>query len=528
MVDLSSLEENLLRRAVIGDIPKRTASRFPTKTAIVFQDKRITFKELNQNACRMAHAFEKLGCMKGDRVCFMTHNCLQYIYAWLGLSKIGAIVVPMNFMLKGAEVEYIVNHCGPKAFFVEDSLIPQMKDVAPNLKTVENFGYIPLTGAESPEGWLNIDELFASSADSSEPLVEIDDEDVATILYTSGTEAQPKGVMTTHRNYFITLISGLADLNFRKDDVPLLSIPLYHVAGKYLLLESVNVGATLILEYAPNPVEILELTSREKVTYWIYPPTLYQILPSMPDFANSDLSSLKKCVSFGALMPPALLQQWKEILPQAEWRNYYGQTESSPLGSTLQPEDFERKINTIGTPHIGVDLKIFDDFDNEVPPGTPGEIVMRGPSVMKGYYKDEERTAQTLRGGWLHTGDIGMFDEEGFLYFIDRKKDIIKTGGENVSSQEVESIIFKHEKVMQAAVIGLPHDYWGEMVTAVVVPYPGAEVTEQEIIDYCKEQMAGYKVPKKVIITEQLPVNPSGKILKRELRRELAERFKED
>jgi fatty-acyl-CoA synthase len=471
----------------------------------------------------MAHLFEKFGVKKGDRVGFITHNCLQYIYSWLGLCKIGAIINPLNFMLKPHEIEFIINHSEPRIFVVEDILVPVVQEAAPNLRSVEKFGMIRITApqTELPEGWLDIDKLFEDENDVSEPMVETDDEDMASLMYTSGTEAQPKGVMNTHRNFYNTLMSGITDLNIAKDDVALLSIPLYHVAGKYLLLEFINLGCKLVLEYAPNPIEILELTQKERVTYWVYPPTLYQILPSMPNFDQYDLSSLKKFISFGAVMPVALLKQWKELFPQAEWRNYYGQTESSPLGSTLQPEDFERKIDSIGRPHVGVEIKIFDDDDNELPVGEVGEIVMRSPSVMKGYYKDPEKTVATLRGGWLHTGDLGRFDEDGFLYFVDRKKDMIKTGGENVASKEVEEAVFKHEKVMQAAVIGTPHEYWMEAVTAVVVPYPGMEVTEEEIITHCKEHLAGYKVPKRVIIVNEMPVSPSGKILKRLLKEEI-------
>lgn len=519
---LDPMQKNMLRRMSIGDLPTRTAARVPDDTAIVFQDKRVTFKELNDNCCRFASEFARLGVRKGDRVAFMTHNCLQYVYSWLGLAKLGAVVIPMNFMLKGPEIEYIINHSEPKLFFVEDSLAAGAAEVAGNLKSVEKMGYLPLTGTEAPEGWLNID-TFLESADTAEPMVEIDDDDTATLMYTSGTEAMPKGVMTAHRNFYIALLMASADLNLIRTDTPLLSIPLYHVAGKLLLMESILVGAPLVLEYAPNPVEILELTVKEKVTYWVYPPTVYQIMPFMPGFAEADLSSLKKCVAFGALMPPALLEQWKQILPDAEWRNFYGQTESSPLGSTLQPEHFEKKIDSIGRPHSVVEIKIFDDDNNEVPTGEVGEIVMRGPSVMKGYYKDEAKTEAAFAGGWLHTGDIGKFDEDGFLYFVDRKKDIIKSGGENVSSQEVEAVVMKHDKVMQAAVIGMPDDRWIEMVTAVVVVNPGQEITEQELVDYCKDNLAGYKVPKKVIIMDAMPVSPSGKVLKRVLREQLLE-----
>jgi fatty-acyl-CoA synthase len=520
------LERNIMRRKNIGDITKRTAAKYPDRIALVYQDKKITFKELNENCCRMAHVFEGLGVKKGDRITFMTHNCLQYIYSWLGACKIGAIINPLNFMLKPHEVEYIVNNAESRLFFAEDVLVPTVLETAPSLSSVEKFGIIHISAPDTqvPEGWLDIDDLFESASDTSEPLVETDDDDMCSLMYTSGTESLPKGVMNTHKNFFNTLMSGVADLNLRGDDVALLSIPLYHVAGKYLLLEFINLGCKLVLEYAPNPIEILELTQDEKVTAWVYPPTLYQILPSMPDFDSYDLSSLRKFVSFGAVMPVAVLEQWKGLFPEAIWMNYYGQTESSPLGSTLGPEDFERKLDSIGRPHTSVEIKIFDDEDNEVPTGEVGEIVMRSPSVMKGYYKMEEKTAETLRSGWLHTGDLGRFDEDGFLYFVDRKKDMIKSGGENVASKEVEEAVIRHEKVMQVAVIGLPDEYWIEAVSAVVVPYPGVEVTEEEIIAFCKENLAGYKVPKRVIVMamEDLPVLPSGKILKRELRQQLS------
>jgi fatty-acyl-CoA synthase len=523
-----SLDRNVLRRLNIGDVPKRSAAKYADLTSLVFMGQKITFKELNENCCRMAHVFEKLGAKKGDRISFMTHNCLTYIYSWLGACKIGCVVNPFNFMLKPGEIAFIVNDAGSRFFFVEDMLVPQALEAAADLKSVEKLGIIRLGApdTEVPQGWLVLDELLASETDTSEPLVETDDDDMCSLLYTSGTEANPKGVMNTHKSFFNTLLSGTADLNISKDDAALLSIPLYHIAGKYLLLEFINLGCKLVLEYAPNPIEILELTQDEKVTYWVYPPTLYQILPSMPNFDTYDLSSLRKCVSFGAVMPVSILKQWQKLLPESEWRNYYGQTESGPLGSTLQPGDFERKIDTIGTPHTGVEIKIFDDDDNELPTGEMGEIVMRGPSVMKGYFELEEKTAETLRGGWLHTGDLGKFDDEGFLYFLDRKKDMIKSGGENVASKEVEDVLYKHDKVMQVAVVGLPDDYWIEMVSAVIVPYPGTEVTEEEIIAFAKENLAGYKVPKKVMIMamEDLPVLPSGKILKRELREKLSKK----
>ena len=516
----ASLKMNLLRRMNIGDLAKRTASKYPGRTAFVFKEHRISFKELNEQCCSFAHYFEEAGICKGDRVAFMTHNCLHYIYAWLGLAKIGGIINPLNFMLKGHEVETIVNDSEPKMFFIEDALIPQVGDSVKKMKSVETFGYIPIWGNAKPDGWVNINDYMKPNRCSEEPEVEIDDDEPASLIYTSGTESLPKGVMNTHKNFFMTIMSGMADLDVNSEDTLILSIPLFHVAAKFLFLEALSIGATVVLEYSPNPVEILELTQKEKITYWVYPPALYQFIAAMPNYASFDITSLKKCISFGAMMPPVLHEKWKSIAPGIEWRNYYGMTESSPLGSTLMPKDFERKINTIGIPHSGIEIKIADDQDQELPAGETGEILMRGPSIMKGYFRNEEKTAETLRNGWLHTGDIGRFDDEGFLYFIDRKKDIIKTGGENVSSQEVEGILYKHDKVAQVAVIGLSDAYWGEVVSAVIVPKPGTSVTSDEIISFSKANLAAYKVPKKVIVIEKMPMSPTGKILKRLLKEE--------
>jgi fatty-acyl-CoA synthase len=242
----------------------------------------------------------------------------------------------------------------------------------------------------------------------------------------------------------------------------------------------------------------------------------------VPGFDGYDLTSLKLCIVFGALAAPAVMEKWKKMLPNTGFMNYYGQTEMSPLGASLQPEDFDSRPNSIGKSHLPLQLKVFDYDDRELPPGEVGQLVARGPAVMLGYYKEEEKTSATFRNGWHHTGDLVRMDEEGFVYFVDRSKDVIKTGGENVSSQEVEAMIFKCPGVMDVAVIGLPDPYWSELVTAVVVPAPGQMVTEEGVIGFCKKDMAGYKVPKKVIIADALPRNPSGKLLKNELRQKYA------
>jgi fatty-acyl-CoA synthase len=516
---MEPLQENLLRRATLGDLMTRSALRFPDRVALVSGDKPVSYKTLNEHACQAAHAFLRLGIGRGDRVALMTHNCLEYVYLRLGLAKIGAAPVPLNFMLKGDEIAFIVNNAEAKAFFVEDVLAATVAGVKDKLPSVKHFGWIGIAGkVEKPAGWSDAAGFFGGDYPVSEPEVLVESTDMASIMYTTGTEGFPKGVMTSHLNYFMTMMHIAVDVDLGRKDVLILDIPLFHIAGTTVLNAALTFGAKVLIDYAPNPVNILKKTQEERVTMWIYPPTIYQALPTVPGFANWDLSSLKKCISFGSAMPPVILERWRQIKPDIEWRNYYGQTESSPLGTTSSPEDSDPA--SIGSAATGATVKVFDEQDREVPHGTPGELVIRGPAVMMGYWRNAETTRDTLRNGWLHTGDIGYQNAQGKFYFVDRKKDIIKTGGENVSSQEVEAMILRHPKVAQAAVIAIPDARWIEAVAAWVVLKPNQTATEQDIIGFCKENLAGYKVPKKIVFAAALPVSPTGKILKRKIKEE--------
>jgi fatty-acyl-CoA synthase len=523
MAEISAYERNVLRRAAVGDLLVRTAARFPDKIAFKFRKTVFTYREFNDAVNRCASGLAKLGVKKGDRAAILSHNCHHFVIYWWALLKLGAIITPINFMLKSEEIRYIIDHSEASVFFVEDSLIPNVLKVREELRSVTTLGYINLSDVAAPEGWMNIEELWKDGSPAGEPQVEINFDDPATLLYTSGTEAAPKGVLNSHLNYYMLIISALNDLGMSSKASVILGIPLYHVAAMYLFLSSVSLGTYMIIEYAPDLKEICDLTQNEKITHWVWPPALYAGLPLMvPGFDGYDLTSLKLCIVFGALAAPAVMEKWKKMLPNTGFMNYYGQTEMSPLGASLQPEDFDSRPNSIGKSHLPLQLKVFDYDDRELPPGEVGQLVARGPAVMLGYYKEEEKTSATFRNGWHHTGDLVRMDEEGFVYFVDRSKDVIKTGGENVSSQEVEAMIFKCPGVMDVAVIGLPDPYWSELVTAVVVPAPGQMVTEEGVIGFCKKDMAGYKVPKKVIIADALPRNPSGKLLKNELRQKYA------
>lgn len=525
MQNSNPIKLNLLRRASVGDILRRTAGRHPDDVAVVFRDTPYTYKTLNAAVNRCANSLLKLGVKPGDRIAILSHNCDSYLILLFALFKIGAVATPLNFMLKGNEIEYIINDATPVMFFVEDALVDGVQQIKKSLASVKHFGVFALKGETPPAGWMKFDDLTGGS--DEEPSVAISGDAPATLLYTSGTESMPKGVLNCHLNFYATLLSAYTDLDLEKKDIILLSIPLFHVAGIYLSIAVIGRGSKVIMEYAPDPMEILAITKSYGVNYWVYPPTLYTVLPLMPGFKKEDLSSLEKCISFGAYMPDNLLRQWMEMLPGARFMNYYGQTESSPLGTSLPHEDMLRKPGSIGKAHLPLEIKIFDDDDREVERGAEGEIVMRGPSIMLGYYKNGEKTEEAFRNGWLHTGDIGRMDEEGYIFFIDRKKDVIKSGGENVSSREVEEVLFTHPKVMEAAVVGLPDPYWIEAVSAAIVPRPGQTIDPEEIKAFCKERLAGYKAPKNVFILDALPKNPSGKILKRLLREQLGKQLAE-
>jgi fatty-acyl-CoA synthase len=518
MKGLTSFEKNVICRAAVGDMLVCSAVRYPEKRMFRFRDMNFTFREFNETVNRCAHGLTKRGIKKGDRAAILSHNCHQFVIYWWALMKIGAIITPLNFMLKKDEIKYIINHAEPLIFVVEDALIPNVTDIRSDLKTVKHFYSINLTGAALPADWMNVEDLWPADYPVAEPEVEINSDDPATLLYTSGTEAAPKGVLNSHLNYFAVVMSALSDLKVTPADRIIGGIPLYHVAAMYLFTAGVALGALNILEYAPDPMEILKLTAEEKITIWVWPPTLYIYLPHMPGFETYDLSSLKRCIVFGALAPPAVLERWRTILPHAAFMNYYGQTEMSPLGTCLHDEEMAERPASIGRSHLPLQLKVVGLNDQEIPRGEVGELVARGPSIMLGYYKNEEKTLETFRGGWHHTGDLVRMDEQGYVYFVDRAKDFIKTGGENVSSQEVEATLFKHPKVADAAVIGLPDPVWSEAVTAVIVPHQGQTADEQEIIAFCKQEIAGYKVPKRVFFVDALPRNPSGKIMKNMLR----------
>jgi fatty-acyl-CoA synthase len=346
---------------------------------------------------------------------------------------------------------------------------------------------------------------------------------VAQILYTSGTESRPKGVMLTHDCLISQYVSCIVDGRMEARDVMLHALPLYHSAQLNCFLgPGVYLGCTgIILEHA-DPAAILQAVEAERVTQLFCPPTVWISLLRHPEFTARDVSSLEKCYYGAAIMPIEVLKELSARLPGVRFWNFYGQTEVAPLATALQPEDQFTKLGSAGRATLNVETRIVDDEGKEVPPGTVGEIVHRTPHAMVGYWRDPEKTAEAFRDGWFHSGDLGVMDEDGYLTVIDRKKDMIKTGGVNVASREVEEAIYQFEGVSEVAVIGVPDPYWIEAVTAVIVPKAGATINTKALDAFLRERLAAFKVPKHYVLVDSLPRNPSGKILKRELR----ERFR--
>lgn len=535
----AALQSHVMRRMCVGDLLRRSAQKSAKKEALVYSYKgtittRLTLGEMNQKVNKFANALTELGIKKGDRVAIISHNCPQYAIYLYALAKTGAWVTPLNFTLRGKEITELINHAQPVAFIVEDELADNVTKLQQDMPSVKHYIMINLAGKKQlPERWLDFNQLCSEKYSDDEPYFEVNGDDVMTLMYTSGTEAMPKGVMNTHANWHSTIMSGVIDLHLLAGDTIINSIPLYHVAGVNLLIGSLSVGTRVIMHHEPSPAEILQLVQNEKVTFLVYPPTVFTNIlklpiPNIEEFMRKSFSSVRIAVLFGAPIAGASMRRLVEILPNVYWMNYYGQSELTPLGAILQHPDVLRKFKEseerfggaepIGPPHTMVEMKVVDENMNEVPPGTVGEMVARSPSVMLGYYKEPKKTREIFKGGWLHTGDLAIMDEEHYFYFVDRKKDVVKSGGENVSTVEVESLIFNHPKVADATIVGLPHPRWIEAVTAFVVPKPGESITEEEIIQFCKQNLAGYKVPKKVVVLDEIPKNPSGKVLKKDIR----------
>jgi fatty-acyl-CoA synthase len=515
------------RQHSLGDLTRRTAQRYPDKPAIIDGATTLTFAQLEAAVDRTAAAIAEAGLAKGDRLALLSHNCWQFAVLDFAAARAGVILVPINFMLGAQEIAFILEQSGAKGFVAEDGLLPVAGQALGQLAGGDSGTgvpvrvVIPLRGEAAPAGWTDIATWI--SHNGTAPEVHVADDDPVRMMFTSGTESRPKGALLSSRSLMWHYVSCAMGGGMSADDVELHTLPFYHCAQLDCFLGvDVYLGATSIILPGPNPGTVLQAIEQHRVTKYFAPPTVWISLLHSADFDTRDLSSLRKGYYGASPMPVAILAEMQQRLPGVRLWNFYGQTEVAPLATLLGPEDQTARAGSAGRAAINVETRIVDDNDDPVPAGTVGEIVHRTPHATLGYYQQPEKTSEAFRNGWFHSGDLGYLTEDGYLYVVDRKKDMIKTGGENVATREVEEAIYTLDGVAEVAVFAVPHPRWIEAVTAVVVPKPGASLTPQEITEHTRGTLAGFKVPKYVVMAGTLPKNPSGKILKRQLREELA------
>lgn len=482
---------------LVGELLTRAADAFPEREAVVAGPRRLTYRELDGLARRLAAALHAAGVRRGQMVGLHLPNCPEFVAAYFAVVRLGATVVPVNPLYKPDELGYILN----------DAEAVGVVTAAP---------LAPLVRAAGGRAWPVEELLAAGGPEAPEPA--LDPGDVCACLYTSGTTGRPKGALLTHANLTFDVEACLAVLAVEQEERFLTAIPLFHAfGGTVCMLLPARLGACSVMLERFRPESALELIQRERVTIWPGVPGFYAaILAAVKDPGAFDLRSLRLAVTGGAPMPVEVLRRFEATFGCTVLEGD-GPTETSPV-AYVNPVHGVRKPGSVGLPLPGVEVRVVDADDRPLPPGEVGEICVRGPNVMKGYWKRPEETAEVLRGGWLHTGDLGRLDPDGYVFIVDRKKDLILVGGLNVYPREVEEVLHAHPAVAEAAVVGRPDPVRGELVVACVVLRPGAEATAGELIGWCRARLASYKCPRRVELRTELPRNATGKVVKEQLR----------
>ena len=509
----------------IAEFLDLTAEIVPDRPATLFEGRTRSFGELRDRSARIAGALASLGVGKGDRVAILDVNSDDYIAAFFASTRLGSIFVPLNFRAKADELTFMLNDSGAKALLVGPAyrdLVASLKGGLPGVAQAVSLGG---RGA----GWPSLDDL-ADGAGGETDVFSTDGQDTALLLFTAGTTGTPKGVMLSHESFSSYLLTNVEPADPEVEERTLLSVPLYHVAGMQSMMAAVFGGRSLVVQRQFEPVQWMDLVERERVTRTTLVPTMLKMVMDHPEFPERDLSSLE-VVSYGAApMPLEVIKRAITSLPGVRFINAFGQTETGATITMLPPEDHDltgqpeevkkklRRLTSIGRPLEDVEVSIVGESGAAVQSGQVGEIVARGPRLMKGYWNRADATAQAIRGGWLYTGDLGYMDEDGYIYLSGRAKDFIKRGGEMVSPEEVERVLHSHPAIEEAAVIGVPDAHWGESVRAVVVSKKGCVLDKAEVIEYCRQRLASFKKPESVVVVDALPRNALGKVLKRVLR----------
>ena len=507
-----------------------TAMIVPDRHAIVFDDRRMTFGELADRVSRLANGLADLGVGAGDRVAVMQVNCNEHIESYFATAKLDAIFVPINFRARSEELSFMLNDSGVKAIILGQRYQDMVRQVKPELTTLEH----QITLEAPADDFVSYEDLIANSSDE-ERFPAADGDDVTIIMFTAGTTGTPKGVMLSHNSFSSYILANVEPVDMEVAEKNILTVPLHHIAGVQAVMAAIYGGRTLVLQRQFDEEGWMKLVQDEQVNRAMMVPTMLKRLMDQPSFGSYDLSSLRVITYGAAPMPLEVIKKAIVEFPDTRFINAFGQTETASTITMLPPDaheiregdpDYDQKmkrLGSIGKPLPDVEVRIVDEDGHDVALGENGEIVARGERLMKGYWNREEATRETLRGGWLYTGDLGYWDDEGFIFLSGRAKDFLKRGGEMIAPEEVEQIIMSHPAVDEAAIIGVPDIEWGERVRAIVVRKPGMELTMEEVVEHCRPRMAGFKRPEDVIFIEELPRNPMGKVLKRVLREEYPE-----
>lgn len=507
----------------LGQILKINAKKFPDTIALKDKDRKFTYPAVNRRVNKLAHGLLILGLKKGDKIAVLLENSIEIVEVYLATAKTGLVIVPINFRLVGAEIEYIANNSDAVAFIVQDEFIPTVDDIKPNLNFIHPDRYIAV--GEETKGYRSYEGLMADSS-KSEPEAFVEPHDTWILIYTSGTTGRPKGVVRSHESHIAFYLINAIDLGFRQLDICMNVMPLCHINSTFFTFIFLYIGASVYIQPAKsfNAEEVLKIIERERITFISLIPTHYNLILNVPsDGKSRDVTSIKKLLCSSSPVRKSMKLAIMEFFKGVELYEGYGSTEAGCV-TILKPQDQMKKLGSIGYESLGTDfVKILDENGNEVKTGEIGELYSRGPMLFNEYYKLPEKTAASFQGEWFSAGDMARRDEDGFYQIVDRKDNLIITGGEHVYPSEVEEVVGSHECVFDCACISLPDDKWGEKVVAVIIPKSDAtadDINEQTIKDCCRDKLASYKHPKEVIFIDpgEMPRTSTGKILHRKLR----------
>lgn len=490
------------------------AARTPDKAMCIFEGKPLTYGEMAARSAALAAGWAELGVGRGDVVGLLSYNCAEFLETILAANHLGAIAMPINWRLAAPEVRYILDHSSARVLVCDAALVDLADEAMAGLD-----GLVRVCVSAAPDGWTSLADVRHAGAGSRAAAVRAGSDDIHRLMYTSGTTGRPKGVMITHANLAWKNLAHLVEFGITGDHVALACGPLYHVGALDLTTTTmIAAGATTIIHRVFDAAAVVDEIERSRVTHIWMAPAMVNAILALPGIEGRDLSSLRLLIAGGEKMPIPLIERIRRTFPNAWFADAYGLTETVSGDTFLDRDSAIAKRGSVGRPCLYLEVDIWDEQGVSQPPGSPGEIVLRGPKVFAGYWRDPAATAAAFAGGWFHTGDIGVVDDDGYLFIVDRLKDMILSGGENIAGSEVERVLYEHPAILEAAVVGRPDDRWGEVPVAYVVFRAGMSATADELIDHCRAHLARFKVPKDITVIGALPRNPSGKVLKRELR----------